>query len=1355
MVARAWQYETPDARLRHIKFAREAEEERKSGLDEMDERRKMQLDQQMQREQIRKAEFDQRDDIQGQMQVEQQRSADLDRREASEQRFAEREPPPGQVEREPSRLEPLFPDMPTPYEIPPPGPEERQPRTLFGLAAEAAEPVVSPVLKGVQYIEEPVAAAALGAVSRSGPLGGPALGPTQQITETPMERAPIGEELVNPVSAWLGDEEEQRKAREVLDEAGLPAEIMAYFFTSPLNLLPIVGFTSGRGFLNALKQATRVTGRARTNIIQSSRFQSTLKAIQSEAGGPRVPGVGPEEVARVTPEQPKLPGLEDPYVAKADPGPPPPRKPTARGGTPDDPGFDDIQSVALKGEQPGETLIRRHDGAIRTAQHIAANEVRENNNALVQLGLGRRFRGSVVAEEEGAFSELNSLLHNPSKVASGERAVSDELRPIYNKLREGTDWEQAARVDFDPGMALVGDYFFRGWQPPEGMFTGEARGALGRSPAFRLPRVNATYDEMVEAGFKPLFDNPAEQMRHSRMMGVKYREQMKLIEQIKAQELALPDIGGAVPEGWRVPKVGPAFEGKPYANGGQVAFTRRWAVPDSLANRLENAYGKTPSLGKATAFGKTIDLQKVVDAMVFLPKRAKLVASVFQHVDFLGRSHVGAWAGFIDALRHGKPIESVYHLLKWPKSASEIVFAALSPNARARLAKLAVSDEPLIPGRKVSNRMVSEAGLGLRDETIFPELDKVISEVRAEGALAKGGKAPFRLLNDLERAWRKGLFEGTYPAAILTDVKNNIAPMVARQHPNATDEQLAGMIAKAANSSWSVIPGATSVVQNRQARWFLTRFLFSMGENEGLLRAFTGAIRGENAAYFRTRLVGTYLGMVGLASTIHFASTGEPLPFDRWIPISKDKWGPLPVGYNRDFAAPTIPIKGRSGVEVTLDLMGQMDTAYRILNPKSFLEARVSVPVRAGLTQVTGKDFFGAPVDTVGPGGILSRTSQLIQDLFAPIGAGQAGLEALRSNVEETEGLIQPGEDRLGAAGVGVQATGVNLRAETTPQLFDRIHSDVMQELGLGGTYNDLNRLQKEAVDNETEKRIGSELEMRRETSELRGQITPVSQFYRGVEISRSVQYEDQLASDAQLNAGRWAGDVWRDDLAARNRDFFSRREQMKDDFKVEFKDREPSNAVDAAIDAYWDINIDNYRLEDGTTDWDLFFGAQDDALRGLSYSEQREFEAIRQKYDTPTVTEFRGAKDVVDRFYDIPKYEGLTVEEGERLDEFLNVTVEELQRRTVREAGMAFDMLTAIVIAAEESGLSEKLLGVAIQLSTRGARAWTVNPARDEWLIRNERILARFYPDLLERELSRVQEAGLGAQAFEQIAAR
>src|SRR3989304_9015590 len=112
----------------------------------------------------------------------------------------------------------------------------------------------------------------------------------------------------------------------------------------------------------------------------------------------------------------------------------------------------------------------------------------------------------------------------------------------------------------------------------------------------------------------------------------------------------------------------------------------------------------------------------------------------------------------------------------------------------------------------------------------------------------------------------------------------------------------------------------------------------------------------------------------------------------------------------------------------------------------------------------------------VGAEGIVSRTSQALFDLFAPIGIGQAALQAVRDNINGAEKIIQPGEDRLGLAGTAVQATGVNLRAETTPQLLDRVRAEVMKALGIGGEYEAIAEADaplRGQIDEEGERRIG------------------------------------------------------------------------------------------------------------------------------------------------------------------------------------------------------------------------------------------------------------------------------------------
>ena len=119
---------------------------------------------------------------------------------------------------------------------------------------------------------------------------------------------------------------------------------------------------------------------------------------------------------------------------------------------------------------------------------------------------------------------------------------------------------------------------------------------------------------------------------------------------------------------------------------------------------------------------------------------------------------------------------------------------------------------------------------------------------------------------------------------------------------------------------------------------------------------------------------------------------------------------------------------------MTLDLVGQMDTAFRLLDPISFLSSRESVPIRAFVTQTTERDFYGRPIDQVGPGGVYSRTANLLNDMFAPIGIGQAALQVGLERGHIPSGMVPVSERGLGTRGQMVQATGVNLRAQYLSQ---------------------------------------------------------------------------------------------------------------------------------------------------------------------------------------------------------------------------------------------------------------------------------------------------------------------------------
>ncbi|KKM91658.1 hypothetical protein LCGC14_1226350, partial [marine sediment metagenome] len=621
-------------------------------------------------------------------------------------------------------------------------------------------------------------------------------------------------------------------------------------------------------------------------------------------------------------------------------GPKPPKPPTK---TKAEKEADDIfKEITEKGfnERADQTLLRLLEGKLGAENTRTNLIVKSGGEKLKEQDIGVWKRDHLIPtpkDKEVLVRELGIALHNPSGVASGEVKVPAGFEEIYKELRELADWDTASRLDADPKAMTIDDWFFRGWKPPKDMFIGSGGRLAVKPKALRTPRVDATYEEMLDLGFEPLFWNPYEQWAYRHNLGVKYREQMELVRYLKGmgEELIRPHDGGPIPTGWRVPEVGPAFEGKPFAikdpdtGGLGVHYSRRWITTNKIAGSLENIYGKKPDLGKFVIRGREIDKLAIIDAITFIPKRAKLFGSFFQQVDFLTRAGANSWAKAVDDLAAGKPVEAVKSLAKYPKAAGEILQANFSPTARRKLAEYVNDTTPLIEGRPgINPKAIIEAGLSTFDPTIFPEdMDKLVHQVAEETGVLSKGKTIVRAIGDLESAMRRGLFQGTYPAAMWTSIKNNIAPMTVRQHPSLNDAQINSMIAREANMLFSTIPASQSVIQGRILREILRRVFFSVGESEGLLRQASNALHGPNKRFWAKHWLGVYLFLATTMTIIHFASTGELPPLKRFTPIAKDKWGPLPFGYNTEFASPTIPIKGRGGAGLTLDLAGQMDTA--------------------------------------------------------------------------------------------------------------------------------------------------------------------------------------------------------------------------------------------------------------------------------------------------------------------------------------------------------------------------------------------------------------------------------------------
>lgn len=794
-------------------------------------------------------------------------------------------------------------------------------------------------------------------------------------------------------------------------------------------------------------------------------------------------------------------------------------------------------------DQIGRHLITRYEGVLNS--HISALQdfsIR-GNRLLESVGIGERVRGLRFATERayrltdadwgtisapGPMRILYRALHNEGNginqwvtgldnngvrfshptMAADNQSTREE---ILKYLNDTTDFEESMRIDFDPKLGRIEDYFYRGWKSPEMAQGGEIPSNMARLvmvPSYTKSRSAATYMEMEASGFEPLFRNPFDQSVYSQQQGVKYRLQFELADLLMDNSVGLAhpltDKKGLLElklkhgVTFRVPQVGPAFEGKGYeivnASGSEPIVWKagQIAVPDKVADVLESIFRGGGTSWKSKSYRMRIpmidkevpiNVMDIVDALVYIPKRLKLFASLFQVTDFMRRTGVGATHGVVDAVFHalnrGRSADEAFDAGRtWGearRSANsawegwwEIIssygaagktdhFRDLLRTAKDDTVRGTIKGAPIIEGTDFYWNDMVKNGLNVRDLTILPAEDAVtmINDIATTGggALTKAGRA----IKELEYSSRRGLFDRVYPAAIMTDVKFNLLPMAMRAYPNATPDQIMALVARQANLKYSTLLRSQSNI-NQLARELLGRLIFSVNENEGLIRQLMRAIKGEEKGFWATYWLSAGVFFALTATTIHAATSlvteGElkGLPKERFIPIHNDRKGWWKLGYNSRFLSPDIPIKTRSGQKATIDMLGQLDTAGRIFDFQhvmgdTFISSRKGTTLGAFYHLIKGNDFYGRETDKFGWSGKLT---QFMFDMAVPIGMGEAGLGLIRETVGDqplpsagafiapgttVQDILPVGEPALGMAGMIAEATGENLKAPTTHQI--------------------------------------------------------------------------------------------------------------------------------------------------------------------------------------------------------------------------------------------------------------------------------------------------------------------------------
>ena len=555
-----------------------------------------------------------------------------------------------------------------------------------------------------------------------------------------------------------------------------------------------------------------------------------------------------------------------------------------------------------------------------------------------------------------------------------------------------------------------------------------------------------------------------------------------------------------------------------------------WLFPKEIADEIERLFAPASAFEKFMKQQRRLGYVRLgvdvkIDDLIFIPKRAKLFMSLFQQVDFFSRAGIGGTSAALFRLGNGMRMmskgdlhegfremyASVFHVKMIGKSWQDMAHANVSPSRRKTLKKMRLDDTPwhlpdelkgnkkLIDQWKIDNPELAQYswinafanGLSVGDVTIFGTADdavKLLDDILKQQDMVRAGiSKSANFVRQLESAFRAGLFEGVYPAAIMHDLRYNIIPILKMIHPDLNPDQLMALAVKQANKKWSTIPIEQSQFRGL-GRSILTRTMFSLNEFESMARQITGAVKGPDKLFWATHWAAAFVFFAAVGNLIHFMTTslvkrqedgkwtidpnrGEGLPWNRYLPYKTGGYYTLGYKFRDNFLSPDIPVPTRSGDLALLDLLNQFDFIFRMTDGErgipvpQFFSQRAGTMPRAIVNQWHGTDWMGRDITEYGLG---QRMLQFLYDTVAPIGAGQLAIAVARNALKNKElphlqnkmiNLIGAGanieritpsvESRLGQDGHGIlgpvdmgillQATGLNLKSVSSEDLKDQM----------------------------------------------------------------------------------------------------------------------------------------------------------------------------------------------------------------------------------------------------------------------------------------------------------------------------
>ncbi|KKK66430.1 hypothetical protein LCGC14_2964170, partial [marine sediment metagenome] len=264
-------------------------------------------------------------------------------------------------------------------------------------------------------------------------------------------------------------------------------------------------------------------------------------------------------------------------------------------------------------------------------------------------------------------------------------------------------------------------------------------------------------------------------------------------------------------------------------------------------------------------------------------------------------------------------------------------------------------------------------------------------------------------------------------------------------------------------------------------------------------------------------------------------------------------------------------------------------------------------------------------------------------------------------------------------------------------------------------------------------------------TTKFSAEADYLKQFAETGEVKRDGEVTfSQDSTQAQDNAFFGRGEINGQDWIARYKDrqteYHALRGGIRTALGITFGDDEADNAVDKALDDYFDILPKLFLGPTLEPDWDEYFAAKEralnEAVRQGEFANGPQGAADVRAYlspieEDPTVRAFKGSQDTRDALTELPKYRFLDNAQSDQVDELL----EKVAAATAgaRERGVKITHRQFLKNVLERMPRDHELfdvVAVAYLRKTEDTREQVWNPERDQLVLDNPTSV-KFYVSL------------------------